>query len=88
MYVRFVVRRVDEDSERSLGIFHAASDLRYAGELYPHEEEYLHELREWFNVYLERPTRFSRSKGKTEGPKSRGLSWFKDSAHEHIARMQ
>src|SRR5439155_15969582 len=86
MYLRFVVAEVDDDSERELGVFQAASKLRDAGKLYPYEESYLDELRQWFNIHLEKPTRFT----ATRPPygKKRAISWFKDSAQEHIARIR
>jgi len=85
MYVRFVVAEVDDDSEREAGVFQAASKLRDTGKLYPYEESYLEELRQWFNLHLEKPTRFTAAK---RYGKRRAISWFKDSAQEHIARIR
>ena len=85
MYVRFVVAEVDDDSEREAGVFQAASKLRDTGKLYPYEEAHLDELREWFNTHLEKPTRFTATK---RYGKNRAISWFKDSAQEHIARIR
>jgi len=39
----------------------------------------------WFNTYLEKPDRFSNAKNKNAAPVA--LSWFKDSAKEHIEKM-
>ena len=62
MYLRFVVADIDDDSERSLGVFHAARYLRDAGQLHAYEED-LHDMgRWWFNENLERPTRFTAAK--------------------------
>jgi len=88
MFIRFVITEIDEDSERRLGIFHAASALRDAGLLEPYEEEALAEIREWFNTHLERPDRFSRTKIAYRSTKKRGISWFKASAHEHIEKVR
>lgn len=84
MYLRFVVADIDEDSEQRLGVFHAVWNLRDQGELYPYEEELVDSIRQWFNENLERPTRFSSARHPFYGKKRRGLSWFKDSAREHI----
>ncbi len=88
MYLRFVVAEVDDDSERGLGVFQAAYNLRDKGKLYPYEEPHLDELRQWFNTHLEKPTRFTAAKPPYYRKKSRAISWFKDSAHEHIARVR
>ena len=43
---------------------------------------------QWFNVHLKRPTRFTASKPPYYRKKSKAISWFRDSAHEHIARIR
>jgi hypothetical protein len=88
MYVRFVVSHIDRDSERKLGIFHAVSNLRRGGKLYAHEEELCESLRQWFNQNLARPTRFTAAKPPFYRKKNKTLSWFKDSALEHIAQIR
>jgi hypothetical protein len=88
MYVRFVISQLDEDSHRSLGIFHAAFNLRDGGLLYPHEEANLEELRLWFNANLKKPTRFTSSKPPYYRKKNKAVSWFKDSARQHIAKIR
>jgi hypothetical protein len=85
MYLRFVVADIDEDSERKLGVFHAVRNLREWGWLHPYEEEQHDLIRRWFDENLERPTRFTASKPPFYRKKSRAISWFKDSAREHIA---
>jgi hypothetical protein len=87
MYLRFVVPKIDEDSERMVGVFHALWDLRCRGALCPHEEEEHDCLRWWFNQYLEMPTRFTAAKPPYVRKKWRAICWFKDSAHSHIAQM-
>ena len=88
MYVRFVVAEVHDDSEGELGVFQATYNLRDAGKLYPYEEAHFDELREWFNTHLEKPTRFTAAKPPHYRKKNRAISWFKDSAQEHIARIR
>jgi hypothetical protein len=88
MYLRFVVADIDEDSGKELGVFQAVSKLRYDGKLYPHEEEHHDAIREWFNINLEKPTRFTASKPPFYRRQPKAISWFKDNADEHIARVR
>lgn len=87
-YLRFVVRQIDEDSQMELGVFHAVENLQDSGRLDPHEEEEYEATRNWFNENLEKPTRFTASKPPFHRKKSKAISWFKDSAHEHVARVR
>ena len=43
---------------------------------------------EWFNTHLEKPTRFTASNPPYYRKKSRAISWFKDTAHEHIGHIR
>lgn len=88
MYLRFVVAEIDEDSERSLGVFHALWNLRVAGKLREYEEAHHDTVRWWFSANLERPTRFTAAKAPFYRKKNRALSWFKDSAIDHIAQIR
>jgi hypothetical protein len=46
-----------------------------------------HQLRRWFSKNLDRPDRFSKSRPKGNYSKdTKGLSWFKSSAVEHISK--
>lgn len=85
MYIRFVISTNDPVSGRRQGIFQALSDLEYEGMLLPHEQLLHDELYEWFCKNLRKPRSFSRS--SRAHAKDVALSWFKDSAHEHIAKM-
>ncbi|HKV95645.1 MAG TPA: hypothetical protein VJW20_24080 [Candidatus Angelobacter sp.] len=87
MYLRFVVAEIDADSERTLGVFHAVRYLRDSGKLYPYEEDQHDLVRWWFNENLERPTRFTTAKRPYHRKRNRALSWFKDTAAEHLARF-
>lgn len=69
-------------------MFHAVRTLRDSGELYQHEEAQHDQIRQWFNDNLEKPTRFTASKPPFYRKQSKAISWFKDSAHEHIARVR
>jgi hypothetical protein len=88
VYLRFVVAEVDDDSERGLGVFQAAYRLREDGKLYPYEDAHLQTVREWFNNHLEKPTRFTTAKPPYYRKKSKGVSWFKDTAQEHIGHIR
>jgi hypothetical protein len=88
MYLRFVVADIDEDSGRELGVFHAVRNLRDGGKLHTHEEEHHDSIVQWFDEHLEKPTRFTASKPPFYRKKSKAISWFKDTAHEHLARVR
>jgi hypothetical protein len=85
-YIRFVVHTKDEDSGRRLGIFHAAGNLRDTSELSAEEYARLAEIRAWFSQNLEKPTRFSLSAKPNK--KGQAISWFKESAVEHITQIR
>ena len=88
MYLRFVVPDIDEDSGRELGVFHGLKNLREQGKLSQHEEDEHDLIRDWFNANLERPTRFTASKPPFYRKKNKAISWFKDTAHEHLAKVR
>src|SRR5690242_2239664 len=85
-FVRFVVQHIDEDSGRRSGLFVALGALSRSGALLGHECERYRESLDWFNVNLERPRRFARS--RRNHPRAIALSWFKPGAIEHIERMR
>ena len=87
-YIRFVVGKLDPDSHQPLGVFQALAELREARLLSEHEEALLAEIEDWFSENLEKPRRFSTSKGRTYGAQNRGISWFKDSAKQHVAKIR
>ena len=86
MYVRFVIHSKDQDSGRRQGIFQTLVEVRKAGLLYDYEEERVKEIHQWFNQNLDKPFSFSRS----SKPRAlyKAISWYKDSAKEHIAYMR
>ena len=86
MYIRFVVNVKDEDSQKRLGLFQAIRYLRDEDRLSSYEEEHMKEVTKWFNDNLKTPKRFSKAKRKNPTPKA--ISWFKDSAAEHISKMR
>ena len=86
MLVRFVTDWTDHDSGESAGLFLAASWARDHCDPGGLDLERLADLREWFNQHLERPARFNRSRRPHR--KKKAISWFKDSACEHIRRAR
>jgi len=86
MLVRFVTDWIDEDSCEAAGLFVAASWVRHNGDPAEVNLARLAELREWFNQHLDTPRRFNRSRRPHR--KKKAISWFKDSALEHIARAR
>ena len=84
-YVRFVIPCKDENSGRRQGLFQAISDLEHEGVLLPHEQTVYDEIYEWFRKHLKKPRKLARS-SKSQAKKV-ALSWFKDSASEHIKKM-
>lgn len=85
MYIRFVVHKKDEDSGRRIGLFHVSRELYESNLLSEYEGNQLLAIRDWFNENLEKPEAFARS--KKPQAKSVAISWFKDSAKEHISKM-
>ena len=88
MYLRFVVTDLHANSERELGIFHAVWKLRDEEELHNYEEELHDTAMKWFDKHLQEPTRFTASKPPFYRKQKRAISWFKDTAHEHLARVR
>jgi hypothetical protein len=88
MFLRFVVPEIDDDSERELGVFQAIHKLRKSGVLSGYEEGQDDLIGKWFDTNLAKPTRFTAAKPPYYRKKSRAISWFKDTAHEHIAHVR
>jgi hypothetical protein len=88
VFLRFVVSEIDNDSQRELGVFQAIDKLRRRGVLSHYEEEQDDSIGRWFDKNLAKPTRFTASKPPFYRKKSKAISWFKDSAGEHIAHVR
>ncbi|HKO99563.1 MAG TPA: hypothetical protein VJU86_21470 [Pyrinomonadaceae bacterium] len=80
MFIRFVCGGIDQDSHVAAGLFSAALDLLWAGELPDYELEALTEIRDWFNLYLKSPFDYL----PMEQRYYRAICWFKTTAHEHL----
>jgi hypothetical protein len=86
VFVRFALGQIDDSSQRGLGVFQALYRLRHEGKLYPYEEEHFRTVSRWFNENLQKPKRFTTAKPPYYRKQSKAISWFRDTAHEHIAR--
>jgi hypothetical protein len=86
MYVRFVTAQQHSDTGVHMGIFQTRILLRAVGQLPAWDEARLAELKAWFNDHLEKPERVARSR-RPNGHHA-AVSWFKASAHEHIAHAR
>jgi hypothetical protein len=82
MFLRFIVDEVDQSSLAPAGVFVVAYRLRDARTLPRSDHQDLLEVLRWFGENLDTPNRFTRS-GRASGS-SRGICWFRPSAHEHI----
>jgi hypothetical protein len=88
MFLRFVTSEVHEESHEALGVVQAAFRLRNNGALSEQEEAAFEEIREWFSRNLKRPARFTSAKPPFYRKRQDGISWFKDSAQEHISKIR
>ena len=86
MYLRFITQFINPYNESETGIFMA---LKYVRDDYPFAQDddilKLKLLTGWFNECLDKPTKFSNATNKS--PAKVSLSWFKDSAKEHIQKI-
>ena len=86
MFVRFVTKQTDRGSGRRQGLFKAAAALRDSGLLSGTDDDHLESIWAWFNKNLEKPERLALS--PRPHIKSQAISWFRDTATEHIAKMR
>jgi hypothetical protein len=73
---------IDSVSQVLAGVFCAAYDLRWEGDLPEYEFDALTELGDWFNQHLESATDHLPSTRCYH----RAICWFKPTAREHLAR--
>ncbi|HEV7311108.1 hypothetical protein [Sphingopyxis sp.] len=86
MFIRFVIADLDADSGRRQGLFQAGEALVQSGRMNPFDQEHLEQTYRWFRLHLPVPTRFAVS--RRPHAKAQALSWFRDSAIEHIDRIR
>jgi hypothetical protein len=85
VFLRFVASEIDCVSGVEAGVFVVAYDLYYSSRLPDYETEQLRALFDWFDLNLEYPTRFSRSKRHWGAGK--GVCWFKPTANAHLSKI-
>ena len=85
-YLRFVIPGKDEDSGKRQGLIQTAVALRELGRLTLHEQDQVKGILDWFNKNLEVPRRLSKS--RKQDAKAVAISWFRDTAITHIAKMR
>jgi hypothetical protein len=86
MFIRFVIASKDENSGRRQGLFQVAYQLRASGHMNANDEQRLDEVLRWFDENLAEPERLAVSSKPRR--KAQAISWFRDAAREHIARMR
>jgi hypothetical protein len=87
-FLRFVVSNRHPDSGVADGLFGVAYSLRDDSEISGEHRRALIEHLTWFTKHLSVPDRFSRSASKGYYRRNtKGIAWFRDSALEHISRM-
>src|SRR5262245_47836660 len=87
-YLRFVLAVDHQDTGVPDGVFGTAYDLLEADEISKNDRKALSDQLAWFSQNLPVPERFNRSVSKGYyRRKTKGIAWFRDSAHEHISRM-
>jgi hypothetical protein len=87
-FVRFVLASRHPDSGVEDGTFALAYELRDSPHVEAADRAALNENLAWFEKNLETPTRFNRTKSKGFYRRNtRGITWFKDTANDHLARM-
>lgn len=88
-FVRFIVAERDPGTGLELGVFQVAYALRDRPDIPEIDGATLRDTLAWFGKHLAEPARFNRTRSKGyERRKTRGIAWFRDSATEHIARVQ
>ena len=86
MFVRFVIKDIDRRSGRRQGLFQAAKALTESGTVSAADYERLEAIRNWFNEHLGRP--MSLAVSHRPHAKAQAISWFRDTATLHIAKMR
>ena len=87
-YLRFVISRRHQESNVSEGLLSAVYEQSRRADLPEASVRALRAHLDWFEANLKKPTRFARSRAKGNYRRdTRGVSWLKDSATGHIARM-
>jgi hypothetical protein len=88
-YIRFVIGKQNKNTEQEEGLFRSAYALQRSIEISATDKKNLDDLIGWFEKNLKSPDRLNRSKSKGYRRRTtKGVSWFKPEAVEHIDRMR
>lgn len=88
-YYRFEMLTQNLNTGEPDGLFVVAYALVRGGELPAYYHDLLSDLIGWFAKNLTKPTRFSSSTSEGRYRRdTKGVSWYKDTSHEHIAKMR
>ena len=85
MFIRFITEFRNDENEIQTGVFHASAFLCRSEIIYDYDKKLLMEIGSWFSYNLDKPDKFSKSKGKNVPKVS--FSWFKSTAINHLKRM-
>lgn len=86
MYIRFVVDEIDEGSGQRKGIFQAIGNMKRQDVFYEYELEHIADVMDWFNENLESPLDYLNKQKLRKSEVC--ISWFIESASEHIAKVR
>lgn len=86
MFIRFVSQSKVHMMSFREGFFVPAYQMREDADVDPYTKEQLEEILAWFRENLSIPDRFSRKPADLDEDDTYGLSWFKDTAKEHLSK--
>jgi hypothetical protein len=88
-FIRFVVAERHPRTGLELGVFQVAYVLRDRPDIPERDRAVLRDALAWFGKNLAEPARLNRTRSKGyDRRQTRGIAWFRDTATEHIARVQ
>lgn len=87
-FLRFATADIDDDSTVETGLFQVAYRLSNSAKVPAADRKILKEHLDWFSTHLKKPTRFNRTSSKGHYRRAmKGISWFRDTAVNHLTRM-
>ena len=87
-FLRFIGTSRHAHSGVAAGLFQIAYSIRNSSTISPGEEQAIQQQLDWFSKHLPAPARLNRSRSKGYYRRTtKGISWFKDTATECLARM-
>lgn len=87
-FLRFVVLEIHEESTVEAGLFHVAYRLSRADDISDTDRKLIKEHLTWFEENLKKPARLNRSSSKGYYRRAtKGISWLRDTARDHVSRM-